>query len=138
MRSVRKSIEIADGVKVDLLFTPRLYEFKGFNGVSFEVEGDASQNRILGVYADTFYCAALNAWELDGHGTPEEFPHTRGDFHAWMQGDPVAFRQTIDFCLRALTGKGLEEFAQKAAPTLPEEEVKKKTSRFLGLRSKHS
>lgn len=135
MLTVRKKATIADGVDVDLLFTPRLYSYKGFAGVTFETPDNPTNADFVGVYADIFFCAALNAWELDGHGTEDDFPHTRGDFHAWAQADPDGFRQTIDFGLRALTGKGLKDYAQKAADP---DDLKKKTSRFPGLKSRLS
>lgn len=136
MLKVRKTIEIADGVKVEMLFTPRLYSYKGRSGITFETGEKPTQADYLGIYADIMYCAALNAWELDDRGTPDDFPHTRGDFHAFAQADPVAFRDAMDFCLLALTGKGLKDYADQA--TAADDEVKKKTSRFLGLRSKAS
>lgn len=135
MLSVRKRATIADGVDVDLLFTPRLYSYKGRSGITFETPDNPTNADFIGVYADMFYCAALNAWELDGHGCPEDFPHTRGDFHAWAQADPESFRDMMDFCLRAMTGKGLKEYVDQAGDG---GEVKKKTSRFRGLTSRPS
>ena len=136
MLTVRKRVTIADGVDVDLLFTPRLYSYTGYAGVTFETPDNPTTPDFIGIYADIFFCAALNAWELDGHGSEDDFPRTRGDFHAWAQADPKSFQDTIDFGLRALTGKGLREYAD----TAPSEggDVKKKTSRFRGMTSKPS
>lgn len=133
MIPVRKKIEIQEGVTVDLLFTPHLYSYKGTSGVSFDIQNDKSLREMEEVYADIFYCAGLNAWELDGHGTVEDFPFTRGDFHALMTADPEAFRKNVSFALRALTGKTLEEFSAEAKPATEEGDAgKKKRSGWIG------
>ena len=96
MVPVRTTVEISEGVKVDLLFTPRIER-----------------------YADIMYFAALNAWELDGYGTEEDFPHKRGDFHGWMQADREGFGKAMGFAVRAITGKTIREIQA-------EEEAKRK------------
>ena len=138
MIEVRKKAEIGNGVTADMLFTPRLFGYKGQYGITFEVAqtGDKRKDALaaMELYADIFFCAALNAWVLDGHGPEEDYPHTRGDFHAWMSADPKAFGKCMDFAVRALTGKPLASLpaSEEKAPDSPENGVKKKTSRWTG------
>lgn len=105
MVPVRKTVEISEGVKVDLLFTPRLSIYQDAVAPLPEMNGDAGIIQVMERYADIMYFAALNAWELDGHGTVEDFPHRRGDFHGWMNADPKGFAAGVNFAVCALTGK---------------------------------
>ena len=57
MRTVRASVELRQGEKVEMLFTPRLYSFKGHSGVTFEMNGNDLAD-LYAVYADIMYCAA--------------------------------------------------------------------------------
>ncbi len=109
MIPVRKTVEIGEGVRVDLLFTPRLSLYQGTVAALPELPQDAGFVAVMERYADIMYFAALNAWELDGHGTADDFPHTRGDFHGWMQADPKGFAEGVRFAVSALTGKTAEQ-----------------------------
>ena len=143
MVPVRKQVEISEGVKVELLFTPRLSMYQGTVAPLPELAGDAGVVAVMERYADIMYFAALNAWELDGHGSVNDFPHTRGDFHGWMSADPRGFAEGVKFAVSALTGKTAgqllaeeEKRREKAAET-PEnaktEPVKKKRSLIYRL-----
>ena len=90
MKRLRYTIELEGGVKVEMLFTPHLYSFKGLHGITFDA-GQRTEREVFEVYADIMYCAALNAWVLDKDGDPDTFPHSRGDFHAWMTAEPKAY-----------------------------------------------
>lgn len=144
MIPVRKTIELKEGVKADLLFTPHLAVYEEPTGVKPTVDKDAGTLEVMYRYADLMYLAAINAWELDGHGTLEDFPHTRGDFHALMQADPKGFAAAVKFAVSALTGKTAEQLMaeerKKEAEQKKEEPVKKKTSFFSRImrRSKPS
>ena len=133
MRKVRIEIEIKQGVKVGMLFTPRLYMFKGRSGVDFIATEDSGA--IYALYADIMYCAALNLWTLEGNNE-EDAKFTRADFHEWMVIEPKAFGNALSFAFAAMTGKELKEFiseqekAQKS-PANTQNEVKKKTIPFL-------
>ena len=134
MRQIRTEIEIKQGVKVGMLFTPRLYMFKGRSGVDFIAESE-SIGSMYALYADIMYCAALNLWTLEGKAE-EEANFTRADFHEWMVLEPQAFGKAFSFAFAALTGKELKEFIseqEKAQeePVNGQEEVKKKTIPFL-------
>lgn len=147
MRSARYTIEFGDGVKVQMLFTPHLYSFKGTQGVTFEVDDQNNTAEVIGIYADIMYCAALNAFVLDGRGNVEDFPHTRGDFHEFMVVNPQSFGKALNFALEALTGKSVKDFTKNGekSPAYAnagggeEEESKKKAHlRWSGLRLKRS
>lgn len=122
------TIEMA-GVKVAMLFTPRLYEFKGREGVTFEHLPD-SQASVHALYADVMYCAALNHWTLT-HGGDEEFPHHRIDFHEYSASHPQEFAKALVFAAETLSGKSIRELTENAQNP-PEkttgEGVKKKNS----------
>lgn len=129
MVPVKATIELKEGMTVKLLFTPRLYIFKGVQGVTFE--GELSElPQVYALYSDILYAAALNHWTLDGEGnTIENAPFRRMDFHEFSSADPKAFGKAVNDALYALTGKGLKEHAAagKAPEEKKENEVKKKT-----------
>ena len=135
MIPVRKTVEIAEGVRVDLLVTPHLAVYEEASLIK-PITESASVGDVLFRYADLMYLAALNAWELDGHGTVEDFPHSRGDFHAFMQADSKGFSSAMSFIIHALTGKTSAELEAeekerrkkaKDEKEQPEDGVKKKT-----------
>jgi hypothetical protein len=107
MKQVRSYIELRQGEKVGMLFTPRLYTFKGEQGVDFM--SDNTLQGIYSLYADVMYCAALNLWTLEGKDK-EDAPFTRVDFHAFSVENPKAFGKAMNTALLALTGKSLEDF----------------------------
>ena len=131
-------MEISEGVKVELLFTPRLSMYQETVAPLPALSQEANILQVMERYADIMYFAALNAWELDGHGTAEDFPHKRGDFHGWMQADPDGFAAAVKFSVSALTGKRPDELlkeekksresAKEAAKNEQPEPVKKKRS----------
>lgn len=115
MIQVRKTVMLKEGEAVDMLVTPHLAVYEDAAGVPKYVPEDAGTLRIMERYADLMYLAAINAWELDGHGTLEDFPHKRGDFHALMQADPNEFARTVKFFVQALSGKTEREMAAEEA-----------------------
>jgi hypothetical protein len=134
MRQVRTEIEIKQGVKVGMLFTPRLYMFKGRSGVDFIVDSE-EVGAMYALYADIMYCAALNLWTLEGKNE-EDAIFTRADFHEWMAIEPQAFGKALSFAFAAMTGKELNTFIdeqEKAQGSQgnAQNEVKKKTIPFL-------
>ena len=131
MRQVRTEIELREGVKIGVLFTPRLYSFKGRSGVDFQADA-SDHSQVFALYADVMYCAALNLWTLEGN-MEEDFPHSRADFHEFSMSNPQGFGKAVNFALEALTGKGLKEIAsekkeaEKSAENDESKDVKKKT-----------
>lgn len=150
MVPVRKTVEISEGVKVELLFTPRLSLYQETIAPLPPIDKEAGIIPVMERYADIMYFAALNAWELDGHGTAEDFPHKRGDFHGWMQADPKGFAEGVNFAVSALTGKSAKQLlieeekrrekAKEAAKNEGAEPVKKKRCWIYRImhRSRHS
>ena len=127
MHQLRRTIQLKDGVEVSVLFTPHLFSYKEQKGL--ELSADVKNIvEVLEVYADMYFLAAINAWELDGRGTVEDFPFTRGDFHEYMMARPKEFAKDVDFAIKALTGKTAKEYAEKQEP---EQEGKKKSSRWI-------
>lgn len=133
MRTLRKTIELKEGVRVALLFTPHLFSFKGYKGVNFDVDTKDTRE-LMECYADMFYCAYLNAWVLDGNGSEDDAPLTRGDFHEFMMLQPREFGKTINFAVECLTGKKVTEAAKDIQP----EGGKKKAFRLIGRKSRAS
>lgn len=130
MRQVRTEIELKEGVKVGVLFTPRLYAFKGRSGVDFQADA-SDHSQVFALYADVMYCAALNLWTLEGK-MEDDFPYSRADFHEFSMMNPQGFGKAVNFALEALTGKGLKEIASESkdaekTAANAEKEVKKKT-----------
>lgn len=118
---------------MELLFTPRLYSFKGYKGIT--LAGDTEDlAQVYALYADILYCAALNAWTLEGNDL-ESAPFNRVDFHEWSAINPQEFGKAISFALKALSGRSLDEFIKdnekgsqiESKPQKKGEEVKKKT-----------
>lgn len=108
MQTLRRKIQLKDGVEVETLFTPHLFSYKDEKGLALETDTN-NLNSVLETYADVYYLAAINAWELDEKGTVEDFPYTRGDFHEYASASPKAFAHDVDFAVRALTGKTAKE-----------------------------
>lgn len=128
-----------------MLFTPHLFSYKDEKGLTLEVDA-SNLAEVMNTYADVCYLAAINAWELDGKGTVEDFPYTRGDFHEYAAADPKAFGQDVTFAVQALTGKTVKELVEKAtteaakgdAEDAKGDGVKKKSSRWIGRLLKRS
>jgi len=138
MRTLRRRIQLKDGVEVDTLFTPHLFSYKDEKGLTLETD-TSSFASVIEAYADIYYLAAINAWELDDKGTVEDFPHTRGDFHEYAAANPREFAKDVDFAVQALTGKTAKQLvAEQQAKEQPETEApeqpesKKKASCWIG------
>jgi hypothetical protein len=90
-----------------MLFTPRLYMFKGEQGVSLKTD-TSDTLEMMGLYADLMFCAALNLWTLQGKDK-EDAPFERVDFHEYAAANPRAFGKVVKIALEALTGKTMDE-----------------------------
>ena len=112
MRSLRRTIQLKDGVESQALFTPHLFSFAPELGLALEAD-TSDLLQVLETYADIYYLASINAWVLDGKGTAQEFPHSRGDFHEYMTANPKAFARDVDFAVQALTGKTAKELVEE-------------------------
>lgn len=111
MARARLTIKLDAGVGVDLLFTPHLYAYKGRGGATLDLPAEGldeaeTLRQTLSLYADIFYLAAVNAWELDEH--EGDFPFKRGDFHEWAAAHPKDNARAITQAVEAMTGKPLK------------------------------
>lgn len=145
MIPVRTTVAVKDGgVSVDVLLTPHLYSFKEQFEIDFATNLENARE-VMENYADVCFLGAVNAWILDGKGTTEDLPFTRGDFHAWAAQAPKEFGKFVSFAVCALTGKTQAELAEdvrkksEAKEDAQEPEGgKKKRWRWIGRRSKRS
>lgn len=126
MIQTRYIIELRQGEKVEMLFTPRLYMFKGYKGVDFMSESK-SLSDMYALYADVLYCGALNLWTLKGNHV-EDAQFTRDEFHDYSMQNPKDFGKAVNVAIKALTGKSLEEHAEASIEKAKKEseDVKKK------------
>lgn len=123
MRTLRKEVTIK-GVKAVMLFTPRLFIFKTAS-MDFAIGG--SSEKVISMYADLFYCAALNYWTLCDKDV-EAFELERVDFHEWSAAEPQEFGKVMRIAVEALTNKSLDDMIKEQHEEQTEEEqVKKKT-----------
>lgn len=133
-------IELRQGEKVALLFSPRLYEFKGKEGVTFENHNEGMAS-VHSLYADVMFCAALNHWTLT-HSANEEFPYSRVEFHDYSATNRKSFEKCAIFAMECLSGKSIREIAESAQKSQdngkesnqgedPQKGVKKKSLRGL-------
>lgn len=105
-------IELKKGVAVNVLITPRLFVYKGRQGVTLEADGE-NIPAVMSLYADVLYCGALNWWELSGKDA-DEFEYTRMDFHVWAAEHPDEFGRIVAKAVRLLSGKSLAELTDEA------------------------
>lgn len=116
-------IEIREGVAVNILITPRLFIYKGREGVTLEADGE-SLPAVMSLYADVLYCGALNWWELSGKDA-DDFEYKRIDFHAWAAEHQEEFGRIVAKAIKLLSGKSLAELA-----AIEKEKDSKKKFRF--------
>lgn len=115
------TIELRRGVKVDLLFTPRLYMHAAQEEITL-TSADGSSMAVMALYADILYLAARNHWDLT-HKASDPFPHQRIDFHAFMV-QREAFMKAMVHAMQALSGKSIDQLNRESEGQ--EEDVKKK------------
>lgn len=113
MDRVRQTIELKDGVAVELLVTPALYAVAKRRGI--DPVADANAGDVTTSYIKVIYCAAILAWEVAAVDDPKrgEFPYKYGDFFAWAWADQERFSRALADVYEALTGKKLEAEAVK-------------------------
>lgn len=121
--SAEFKIEIREGVAVNILITPRLFIYKGREGVTLEADGE-SIPAVMALYADVLYCGALNWWELSGKDA-DDFEYKRIDFHAWATEHQEEFGRIVAKAIKLLSGKSLVELA-----AIEKEKESKKKFRF--------
>lgn len=108
--SAEFKIEIREGVAVNILITPRLFIYKGREGVTLKADGE-SIPAVMALYADVLFCGALNWWELSGKDA-DDFEYKRIDFHAWATEHQEEFGRIVAKAIKLLSGKSLVELAE--------------------------
>lgn len=108
--SAEFTIELKKGVAVNILITPRLFVYKGREGVTLEADGE-NIPAVMSLYADVLFCGALNWWELSGKDA-DDFEYKRIDFHAWATEHQEEFGRLVAKAIKLLSGKSLVELAE--------------------------
>lgn len=108
--SAEFTIELKKGVAVNILITPRLFIYKGREGVTLEADGE-NIPAVMSLYADVLFCGALNWWELSGKDT-DDFKFKRIDFHVWATEHQEDFGRIVAKAIKLLSGKSLVELAE--------------------------
>lgn len=111
MMRCRHIVELKEGVKVELLFTPSMYAVARRRGLRIEVEDTSDSAAVMMAYTKLMYVAALNAHEVKLYDAPAlgEFPYRLIDFVEWSAARQDEFMDTLDIALRCVLGKGLKE-----------------------------
>ena len=109
MQQTRTSIELKDGVAVEILVTPALYSVAKRRGI--DLVADVNAGDVYGSYVKMLYVAAINAWEVAAVDDPGkgEFPYRFADFHEWAWADTARLAKMVAFLYEALTGKRWED-----------------------------
>lgn len=110
----RITIELKDGVRVELLFTPSMYAVARSRGM--RIEADASDSAaVMRAYTQLMYLAALNAHEVMRFDDPAlgEFPYRLIDFVEWSAVRQEEFVSALDVAVQNVLGKSLDELKQE-------------------------
>lgn len=109
MERTRTSIELREGVAVEILVTPALYSVAKRRGI--DLVSDINAGDVYGSYIKMLYCAAISAWEVAAVDDPKrgDFPYKFADFHEWAWADTERLARIVGFLYEALTGKRLED-----------------------------
>lgn len=110
----RTTIELKDGVKVELLFTPSMYAIARRRGM--RIEADASDAAaVMRAYTELMYLAALNALEVMRFDDPTlgEFPYRLIDFVEWSAARQEEFVSALDVAVQSVLGKSLDELKRE-------------------------
>lgn len=124
MMGCRHMVELKEGVKVELLFTPSMYAVARRRGLRIEIGDPSDSAAVMMAYTELMYVAALNAHEVKIYDDPGlgEFPYRLIDFVEWSAVRQDEFTETLDVALRCIIGRGLKELEKET----PKESVKKK------------
>lgn len=124
MERIRTTIELREGVTVEILVTPALYGEAKRRGI--DLMADANAGDVYGSYIKIIYCAAISAWEVAAVDDPKmgAFPYKYADFYEWAWADRDRLAGMVAFVYEAMTGKRFEDLEKEAA-----KDVKKNGSR---------
>lgn len=123
MRQIRTKIELKEGVRVELLFTPSMYAVARRRGMHIEAEAD-DVSQVMMAFTQLIYLAALNAHEVLKFDSPGlgNFRYSLMDFVEWSAASPDEFRRVLDIALQCIIGKSIAELEKEP---VPEKDVKK-------------
>ena len=121
----RHQIELKEGVTVDMLFTPSMYERGRERGIKVTIEDSSNAMQVTEAYVKLMYLGAVNAWEALRFDNPGmgEFPHQYIDFMAWSGNHPREFHDLVNEIFQCITGKTVDDALNEAKD---ENSVKKK------------
>lgn len=113
MERTRTSIELKDGVAVEILVTPALYSVAKRRGI--DLVSDVNAGDVYGSYVKMLYCAAISAWDVAAVDDPArgEFPYKFSDIYEWAWADTERLARMVAFIYEALTGKRFEEIGKE-------------------------
>lgn len=110
-------IELKDGVRVEMLFTPSMYERGRERGIRIEIEDQTNPLQVAEAYIKLMYLGAINAWEARRFDSPEigDFPYAYIDFVEWSGSNPKTFSKMIGEIFQCIMGKTLKEYEAESA-----------------------
>ena len=113
MERTRTSIELKEGVAVEILVTPALYGVAKRRGI--DLTADVNAGDVYASYVKTLYCAAISAWEVAAVDDPKmgDFPYKYADFTDWAWADAARLTRIVAFIYEALTGKRFEDIGKE-------------------------
>lgn len=117
MTSPRTTVELKEGVKVELLFTPSMYALARRRGMKIEAD-TADPAQVMMAYTQIMYLAALNAHEVIRYDNPSagDFQYRLIDFVEWSARRPDEFNRVLDVALQCILGKSIDELKKEAKP----------------------
>ena len=112
MERTRTSIELKDGVTVEILVTPALYSVAKRRGI--DLVADVNAGDVYGSYVKMLYCAAISAWDVAAVDDPKrgEFPYKFSDIYEWAWADTERLARMVSFIYEALTGNRFEDIGK--------------------------
>lgn len=107
----RQQIELKEGVMVELLFTPSMYERGRERGVIITIEDKDNPIQVVEAYTKLLYLGAINAWEALRFDNLDmgDFPYGLIDFQLWTSENPRKFSRLIADIFQCITGKTMEQ-----------------------------
>lgn len=107
----RHQIELKEGVTVEMLFTPSMYERGRERGIKVTIEDSSNTLQVTEAYTKLMYLGAINAWEAERFDNPAKgnFPYRYIDFVGWSGDHPKEFSILINEMFQCITGKTVED-----------------------------
>ena len=98
----------------ELLVTPSLFRIAKERQFKIEITDADDLIQIAEAYRKIIYCAVINAYEVRKFDNPDlVFDITLMDIEEWCMNNPEKYGQLIQDIVTLLTGKSVEELAEK-------------------------